>query len=492
MTVQIGDIVGDYKVIGICGSGGMGSVYKIEHLITKRVEAMKLLPTGPDNELEQVQRFEREIQVQARLHHPNIAALYNAIREGGSIALVMEFVEGEPLARLLEPGPLPLKVAAEYAIQVLCALAYAHGEGVIHRDVAPGNIIITRDRVAKLTDFGLARAPMDRSLTTEGVPVGSPWYMSPEQVKGVTAVDARTDIYAMGAVLYEMLTGAKLFDGDGAFAVMRAHVEASPVPPSARNSKVPPALDQVVLRALAKDPLLRFQSANDFRFALEKAVPGVRPMSMHSIRVAPLRFRPTLAAAVVASVPVSLIVGFCAVRFIPRSARVQAVRKIAASPAVDPKAAQPVEVSVAAAAPESAPELPAQPAKPARAAQSAASIAPAVRRPARREPVYAIRVSGGEITPPVRNPEPSVAPRVVTMPAPRAEAAPEPVIAEPPVPQPAPVAVKAAPAIEPAAPELPSAKPQKSGNRLVRAFGKINPFHKKDDATVKDAPAKKD
>jgi serine/threonine-protein kinase len=273
---------------------------------------------------------------------------------------------------------------------------------------------------------------------------------------------------------------------------MRAHVEASPVPPSARNSKVPPVLDQVVLRALAKDPVLRFQSANDFRQAIEKAVPGVRPVSPHSIRIAPLRFRPTLAAAVVASVPVSLIVGFCAVRFIPRSARVQAVRKIAAAPAAAPTAAPPTEAPSASAAPEPTPESPAQPAKPARSAPSAASTAPVVRRPARREPVYAIRVSGGEITPPVRVAEPSAAPRVVTIPAPRAETAPEPAIAEPPVPRPAPVAVKSAPDLEPAAPELPSAKPPKSGNRFVRAFGKINPFHKKDDAAVKDAPAKKD
>src|SRR4051795_900130 len=140
--IQIGDVVGDYRVIDIAGSGGMGVVYKIEHVITRRIEAMKLLPAGLSVEPEQVQRFEREIQVQARLHHPNIVALYNAIRDGDSIALVMEFVEGESLQRRLENGPLPVENAVDFATQVLGALAYAHESGVIHRDVSPANIIV--------------------------------------------------------------------------------------------------------------------------------------------------------------------------------------------------------------------------------------------------------------------------------------------------------------------------------------------------------------
>jgi serine/threonine-protein kinase len=222
--IQIGDAVGDYRVIGIAGSGGMGTVYKIEHVITRRIEAMKLLPPGASDDPEQVARFEREIQVQARLHHPNIVAVYNAVRNGDLIALVMEYVEGESLQRMLEAGPLPVETAVDFACEVLSALAYAHQAGVIHRDVAPANIIITGDLTAKLTDFGLARAAMDVRLSASGVPVGSPWYMSPEQVRGVGALDARTDLYAMGAVLHEMLTGAKLFEAAGAFAVMRAHV----------------------------------------------------------------------------------------------------------------------------------------------------------------------------------------------------------------------------------------------------------------------------
>ena len=196
--IQIGDIVGDYRVIEIAGAGGMGAVYKIEHIITRRIEAMKILPPSSSSDPEQIQRFEREIQVQARLHHPNIVALYNAVRDGASIALVMEFVEGESLQRKLEAGPLPVATAVDYAIQVLRALAYAHDNGVIHRDVAPANIIITPERVAKLTDFGLARGAADLRLSASGVPIGSPWYMSPEQVKATGPMDARTDIYATG------------------------------------------------------------------------------------------------------------------------------------------------------------------------------------------------------------------------------------------------------------------------------------------------------
>ena len=267
--IQIGDVVGDYRVIAIAGSGGMGAVYKIEHVITRRIEAMKLLPPGSSSDPDQVHRFEREIQVQARLHHPNIVGLYNAVRDGDSIALVMEYVEGESLQRMVEAGPLPVATAVDFASQVLSALGYAHESGIIHRDVAPANIIITPERVAKLTDFGLARGSTDVRLSTSGAPLGSPWYMSPEQIRGTGAVDGRTDIYAMGAVLHEMLTGGKLFVAEGSFAVMRAHVEAEPDPPSLRNPEVPAALDEIVRKAVAKDPARRFQTADEFRLALQ-------------------------------------------------------------------------------------------------------------------------------------------------------------------------------------------------------------------------------
>jgi eukaryotic-like serine/threonine-protein kinase len=446
MPVQIGDRIGDYQVIGTAGAGGMGEVYKIEHVITKRIEAMKLLPAGIGADSEQAQRFEREIQVQARLQHPNIVALYNAIRDGQSTALVMEYVEGESLRAVLDAGsgPMPIETAAAYANQVLSALSFAHRAGVIHRDVAPANIIITRDRVAKLTDFGLARGPADLRLSTSGAPIGSFWYMSPEQVKGVEPIDARTDIYAMGAVLHEMLTGAKLFDADGAFAVMQAHVGTVPAPPSARNPKTPAALDAIVCRALAKDPAARFQSAEDFRIALTRAVAApaatyVRP---------PL----SLNTALMGLAPVAVVAAFGVVAFVARPPRV---------PSTPPSA--PIS-SVATEAPVPAGAIQPGESKPASQSQAAATQPkPHAARPSRASAALpAVMISGGEVGTPSSTdaaaPAPAHAEVLPDAPVPKAEPAP------PPEPQP----------VQDAA-----VKPQKPGNRFVRALGRVNPFRKK-------------
>jgi serine/threonine-protein kinase len=454
--IQIGDIVGDYRVIEIAGAGGMGAVYKIEHIITRRIEAMKILPPSSSSDPEQIQRFEREIQVQARLHHPNIVALYNAVRDGTSIALVMEFVEGESLQRKLEAGPLPIPTAVDYAIQVLRALAYAHDNGVIHRDVGPANIIITPERVAKLMDFGLARGAADLRLSASGVPIGSPWYMSPEQVKAIGPMDARTDIYATGAVLHEMLTGAKLFDVDGAFAVMRAHVEATPAPPSSRNPAIPAALDGIVAKAVAKDPGARFQSADEFRLALQQTIPASPPVPVPAVRRRGV-------TALMMLAPAALVASVIIVRELSVSRRTQAL----------PPHVAPVAKQEPAPAPLPPPEVvvPAVPAplpeveKPvAVVRRRVASSAPTARKPARN---YAIRVTGGDPIPPVPAP-------VVSTPAQHAEEAAPPPVAESVEPPSAPPAAPESPAPQEAAP----GKAPSVGSRLVKALGKVNPFHK--------------
>ncbi|MBI3694511.1 MAG: serine/threonine protein kinase [Acidobacteria bacterium] len=280
MSFQIGDIIGAYKIVGVVGSGGMGHVFQVEHTITRRLEAMKVLLRGQGNEVELSRRFLREVQVQASLNHPNIASVYNAFSVGDELVMVMELVDGESLERLLARGRIPWPAAIGYACQALAALAYAHAHGVTHRDIKPANIMITGAGAVKLMDFGLAKAPSDHvRLTRSGAVLGSVHYMPPEQVKGTTKLDARSDIYSLGVVLYEMLTGSTPFNGDGAFAIMCGHVGEDPTPPIERNPDLPPALNDAILIALAKKSEERFASAEAFRQALERVhVDAVDPV----------------------------------------------------------------------------------------------------------------------------------------------------------------------------------------------------------------------
>jgi len=274
MSFAIGDIVGTYRIVGSIGSGAMGEVFEVEHVITKRVEAMKVLTPDVPSTPEQDQRFLREIQLQARLSHPNIAAVHNAFRENGHLVLIMELIQGRSLRVVLESGKPPLPVSLEYACQALAALEYGHEHGVVHRDVSPSNMLVTEAGTLKLTDFGVAKSSTDVRLTQSGALLGSLYYTSPEQVKGSDTIDARSDIYSLGAVLYEMTTGAKPFDSENPFTLMLAHVEQPPPVPSEKDPKLPPDLDEVLLKALDKDPEKRFQSAELFRCALEAVKDG--------------------------------------------------------------------------------------------------------------------------------------------------------------------------------------------------------------------------
>jgi serine/threonine-protein kinase len=526
----------------------MGAVYKIEHIITKRIEAMKLLPPGSSSDPDQVQRFEREIQVQARLHHPNIVGLYNAVRQGESTALVMEYVEGESLQRMVEAGPLPVATAVDFASQVLCALAYAHEAGIIHRDVAPANIIITPERVAKLTDFGLARGATDVRLSTSGAPIGSPWYMSPEQIRGTAAVDGRTDIYAMGAVLQEMLTGGKLFVAEGSFAVMRAHVEAEPDPPSWRNPEVPAALDEVVRKALAKDPSMRFQKADEFRLALQGVAPGERPIAAASVlgtpeaenipdltavpvpapapdvpmpdavpapaRVRPIGFHPSRAVVVMALLPTVMLAGFYAMRLLPGAARARStgskppaaamaqheaqvpaaapVRVEPQAPAtVVPAAVVPPAVAPVVVAPARTPVKPLVETEKPMVRARVQSSAPAARRTGKSEPSHAIRVTGSDVLPAAAiarpaAPAPSRSIEVPEPPAPKTDAAADVAATQRAV-------SETVPEVTTVSPETAPAKSQNGGSWFTRALGKVNPFRKgaKRDSGDAKAPVEK-
>ncbi len=279
MSFQIRDIVGNYRVSGLLGSGGTGFVYRVEHTITGQTEAMKvLLESGSADRAEQAERFLREIKLQARLHHPNIAAVHNAFWADDRLVMVMEFVEGEPLEQRLAQGRIPLPDSIAYMQQVLSALSYAHACDVIHRDIKPANLIIARqDGAIKVMDFGLARSGSDPKLTQTGAVAGSLYYISPEQVKALPNIDGRADIYSLGAVFYEVVTGRKPFPIDQAFELMSAHVHELPKPPIELEPSLPRALNDAILRAMAKDPAERFQSSDEFFEAIRRVVdvPGV-------------------------------------------------------------------------------------------------------------------------------------------------------------------------------------------------------------------------
>ena len=270
MPLEVGETVGPYRIVSVAGRGGMGQVFQVQHTVTGQMEAMKVLLADRSDE-EQAQRFLREIQVQAGLHHPNIAAVHHAFWEGDRLVMAMEWIEGQSLERLLERGSLPLPVALDYARQALTALGCAHSQGITHRDVKPSNMLLTPEGTLKLTDFGLARDIKDRKLSQSGALLGSCYYMSPEQIRGLAHLDHRSDLYSLGVVLYEMTTGRRPFDSASAFELLSSHVHLPPPPPRQIAPVIPESLNDAILTALAKDPQQRFQTAEEFRQALDAA-----------------------------------------------------------------------------------------------------------------------------------------------------------------------------------------------------------------------------
>ncbi|HWR36477.1 MAG TPA: serine/threonine-protein kinase [Clostridia bacterium] len=261
MGLAVGEVIGDYQVIAHLGAGGMGDVYKVQHVISQRVEALKLLLEG-DSSHEIGERFAREIRVLARLQHPNIAALHTAFRSGERLAMVMEYAEGTTLCAKLRPPGITITEGLFYVSQVLSALAYAHKHGVVHRDIKPSNIVIGVDNIVKVVDFGIAVSGRDARLTVSGNVVGSFHYMSPEQIGG-SEVDARSDIYSVGVTLYEVVTGKLPVDGPNQYAIMTGHLNHTPAPPGEIDPHVPADLSRTVMKALAKNPNARYQSAEE-------------------------------------------------------------------------------------------------------------------------------------------------------------------------------------------------------------------------------------
>jgi Tol biopolymer transport system component len=275
MSLQAGSRLGPYELVAPIGAGGMGEVWRGKDTRLDRNVAVKILPAAFAEDEERRQRFEREARTISSLNHPHICTLFDVGREGDSHFLVMELLEGESLADRLQKGPLPPDQVAKLGAQVAEALDAAHRQGIVHRDLKPGNVTLTRTG-AKLLDFGLARsgpadgAPTDatesptevRPLTTAGTVLGTFQYMAPEQIEGREA-DARTDIFALGALLYEMATGRRAFEGRSKTSLIAAILSSQPPPVSSVQAVVSPALDHVVRKCLEKDPDDRWQSARD-------------------------------------------------------------------------------------------------------------------------------------------------------------------------------------------------------------------------------------
>src|SRR5215831_9715215 len=279
MTLQAGTKLGPYEIVGPLGAGGMGEVYRARDTRLNRSVAIKILAVQFSSDPVHKQRFEREAKTISALNHPHICMLYDIGHQNGIDYLVMEYVEGETLAKRLEKGPLPLEQVLKYGAHIADALDKAHRAGIVHRDLKPGNIMLTATG-AKLLDFGLAKpaAPLvseatltavaTSPVTQKGTIVGTFQYMSPEQIEG-KEVDGRSDIFSLGAVLYEIVTGKRAFEGKGQLSVVSAILEKEPEPITAIKPMTPAALDHAIKKCLAKSADDRWQSANDVKLELQ-------------------------------------------------------------------------------------------------------------------------------------------------------------------------------------------------------------------------------
>jgi eukaryotic-like serine/threonine-protein kinase len=311
-----GTRLGPYEIVAPLGAGGMGEVYKAKDTRLDRFVAVKVLPEQLAKDPELLSRFDREAKSVAALNHPNILALHDFERQGDLVYAVMELLEGENLRTRLERGPLPPRKAVELAIQLAQGLAAAHEKGVVHRDLKPENLWLTHDGRLKILDFGLVKqvfateGPMHSQLATEGftalkassteqgMVLGTVGYMSPEQVRG-EIVDARTDIFSFGAVLYEMLTGVRAFKRNSATETLAAILRDDPPEPESTGRSIPAGLLRIIHHCLEKQPSQRFRSAHDVAFALENHAGGSGVVS-GAVAPAPAARRLPWAAALVA------------------------------------------------------------------------------------------------------------------------------------------------------------------------------------------------
>jgi len=413
MAFEIGQRVGDYEILELLGSGGMGHVYRARNIISDRIEAMKVLLPDLSAERDLAVRFISEIRTLAGFDHPNIALLHTAFQADNQLIMIMEYVEGYTLEQRAKQSALSVEDTANYISQALSALSYAHARNVVHRDIKPANLMVTTHGIVKLMDFGIAKSNVDINLTRPGTTIGSFYYMSPEQVRG-SNVDARSDLYSIGIVMYELLAGRRPFESDSTYGVLNQQLNDAPQPPIEINPSLSPQLNAIILTALAKDPAERFQNADAFRNALKAfhtdapaaeahpAEPSAVPVAAASFAAAPSAFKQVpqqsapqkpprnnkpLWIATGALAAMLAIVGLAVT--VPRLLKTHASESTAidsqssqpAAPAPNPQAA-----STPAAAPESPSAIPADP---------AGTSAPPQPSPASTQPATATNILAG-------------------------------------------------------------------------------------------------
>ncbi len=329
---MIGTTLQHYRIVREIGRGGMGEVYAAEDSRLNRLVALKVLPRELSADPERLQRFQREARALAALNHPGIVTIYGVEEADGVHFLAMELVEGQTLADLLPRDGFPLPRLLSIAVALSDAVGAAHQRGIVHRDLKPGNVMIASDGRLKVLDFGLAKheslrdaateEATTRRLTAQHQILGTAAYMSPEQAQGLPT-DSRSDIFSLGTIIYEMATGARPFRGDSAISVISAILKDVPAPPSDMKPSVPPDLDRIVRRCLAKDPSRRYQTAVDLRNELEE-LQSAGGTSAATVRRRRSHQRRALIATAMALL---LIAGGLAAAFAWRARRVSSVER---------------------------------------------------------------------------------------------------------------------------------------------------------------------